>query len=583
MNEQLYLDQLESQLLNSKRFGSFSHWIEKHTWINGKRYSFSLRKALQTIADDPAFELVGIKPTQVGFTELIVRIACASCAVLPYFNVMATWPTLWETMRNVKSRVDPVIGQSPTLSSLVAKANDSSTFKMVGSSKMTFSGAQGKPLISVPVDLMIHDEVDFSHPESLASGLSRLEGSEYVDPATGNKGIRRLFSTPTVTGTGVDDLYTQSTRHKYLAKHSACGTWLSPSFLHDCVVDGWDRPFSELRYQDVNDLEGRGLVDTARLLCPGCGEVIPMQELQGGQREWVGEREHFRHGYALSPLDFPLMHSPSTLLRRLAAYKSQVTFFYNFSLGLPFKDETTSVMPDVVAASRRLRPLPPDQARAQGVSGAIIGCDVGDTCYIVVALPEGPKLKVVWIERLQEVKGALESPLVARLEFIFSAYNAMAAGVDLRPWKDTVLLAQSKIGEEVLWPIEYSLSDKALLPVIPNKAAVMQANRTRTLSATAQMINSGMVEFADFQEMDMMAEHLGALNKVQRPAPDGSGVQEEWLGNGDDHYFHAFNYARIVYDHLNEGRGGWAHSLMVPSGVSRVVVGSQVRHLAQTY
>ena len=162
-----------------------------------------------------------------------------------------TLPTVHEALRFAKSRIDPVIEGSKYLSSIMGSGGDSASFKQIGSSQLFMAGTHGKALISIPTDLLVCDELDFSSAEAVTTAESRLSHSRIHNAELDIRGIRRKFSTPTVTGFGVSALYNISDKRKRLCKCKSCSEWFWPDFLFDVVVDGFDRQMVEITHSDV--------------------------------------------------------------------------------------------------------------------------------------------------------------------------------------------------------------------------------------------------------------------------------------------------------------------------------------------
>lgn len=340
-----YLSRVKDAVESSSALGRISYWLEKHTRLSGGRYSFKGHEFQRKIIDSEHPNQVVLKPSQTGVSEMTARLCLGFIAVSPDTVSIYTLPTVNEALRFSKSRVDPIIKGSKYLNSIMVSGSDSSSFKQVGSSQLFMAGTFGKALISIPTDLLINDELDFSNPEVIATAESRLSHSRFYNEELDLRGIRRKFSTPTVPNVGVSDLFNKSNKNYRLVKCKHCSHWFHPDFLAHVRVTGYDRTMDEISYSQVNDLETRGLLNTAKLLCEKCHKVITKDNLMPEYRDWVEESPTVKHieGFCVSPFDLPDYHTPSSLLRKRLEYKEEEGHFRNFTLGVPYSDSSNSI------------------------------------------------------------------------------------------------------------------------------------------------------------------------------------------------------------------------------------------------
>lgn len=562
-----YLERIRDSLQQQSALGRLSRFITLHTYLGGKRYSFKGHEYQEAIADSRALDVVVIKPSQVGLTELMTRMLLAFLAVSKETVAMLILPTVHEVQRAVKSRVDPVILGSTYLSKLITAGNDSSSFKQIGASQLVSAGSWGKAIISVPTDLLVVDELDFCNAENITTAESRLSHSRFVDEHTGSRGIKRKFSTPTVDGVGVSALFTASTQHHRLVKCRKCSHEFWPDFLKHAVVDGYDGSFQELNYLDVLSLEQRGLVDTGKLLCERCHVEV---DLSPENRRWVATYpDRRREGFQVSPFDLPTYHSVPSLLRKLLEYRDHVGHFRNFTLGVPYSDSSNSIDPTVVDANTVVTPIAPEVAAATGVCDCVAGLDVGMTSWFVVGKPLNGKLHILWAEQIK-LRGPMGDGLEERVLELLNSYGVTKFVLDNLPYTDTVLRIREQRPSGWVLPNMYTLSASRFgrYEVNENKLTV-SSNRTKTLDYMVKLVNSGGVQFPTIEEMRVVKKHLTGIKRVDRDTTVGEQVQE-WIKSGDDHYAHALNYACIAYDMAVSGAAsGWAP---VPS-IAKVVLG----------
>lgn len=550
-----YFNRIKDAVERTSALGRLSFWLERHTRIAGKPYSFAGHEFQREIIDSSHPNMAVVKPSQVGLSELSARMLLGFLAVSPDTTGMYTMPTVIEALRFSKSRIDPIIRASEYLSQIMNAGSDSASFKQLGSSQLFMAGTFGKALISIPVDFLVNDEVNFSAQEVLVTAESRLSHSRLYDETLDVRGVRRKFSTPTVPSMGVSLMFEQSDGHKRLVKCKHCGSWSWPNFLQHVVVDGYGGSMEEISYVEVQGLEDRGLLSTARLLCEHCHNPLTLANLLPEYREWVAEKPHITHtqGFAVSPFDLPAYHTPASLLRKKLEYKEEEGHFRNFALGLPYADSSNSVLPDSVKDNTCLAPVYPDSA---SVYGCVAGLDVGKTSWLVVARPVDGQLHVIWAEQVV-IRPGDEDSLFATVEKRVRQFCVVKLVCDSMPYTDTILRIQSRFEEGRVLPNSYTLQDRRL-PMLKVQEVdwSVASNRTKVLDYLVKKVNNGAIKFARFPELPTMAAHLQGMKRVDRVNEKGE-WSSDWVKTGADHYFHALSYMNIAAELAQDVAGGW--------------------------
>ena len=211
------LSRLEDRLGGVSSITAVGDWLIKHTKLEGKTYSFKDHEFQLAIVNDTSPHVIIQKPSQMGMTELSFRMMLALAAIRQYFTCIYVLPSAHFAREVSKSRVDPIIEDSERLSSMVVSAANSAEMKRIGTSTIYMGGAATKnQAISRPSKGLIIDEKDFANPTVLTSYQSRLrhtlESERFV----------REFSTPTVSGYGINADLERSNHHRYMVCCSNC-------------------------------------------------------------------------------------------------------------------------------------------------------------------------------------------------------------------------------------------------------------------------------------------------------------------------------------------------------------------------
>lgn len=571
-----YINQLKDSVASQSSLGRLSNWIEDKTYLGGSKFSFKNHEFQKEIVDSKHNNVVIIKPSQVGLTECSIRLVLSFLAVEVGTVALHLLPTAGEAMKAVKSRFDPIIKGSPYLRSIIHSGSDSSSFKQLGDSQLFTGGTYGKSVISIPTDLVSIDELDFADQENVATSLSRLTHSRFVDENTGARGLRRQWSTPTAVGIGVDALFTQSNQKRRLVRCKHCQHWFWPQFLKHVVVKGWDKPFTEMAHIDAAILNDKGLLSTAKLLCEKCFRPVTKENLRQDYREWVAEypSRTYQEGFHVGPLDLPDYHTPESILRKLMDYRNNISHFNNFVLGLAYSDASNSIMDNLVAQYINVRPITPEEAEAGAVSGCVAGLDVGRTSWLLIGKPNyyNKTIDIIWAEAIR-LQGDEDDDLKRTVLYRLKQYGVVKLVCDAQPYTPSILSIKAARPEGWVLPNFYVLRDKKLpLYQINEKDYTVNSNRTKTLNLMAKRANSGVFRWPMHAITEVIRKHLQGTKRIDREE-NGEEISE-WVKAGEDHFAHAANYLSMAYDMVEQDYGGF---VPVPT-VREVIVGSMSSH-----
>jgi hypothetical protein len=545
-----FVARLKDRISQTSALGRLSGWLESNTTLHGKKYSFKDHEFQKAILDDKHPNIAVTKPSQVGMSETSARMMLGFLAVQTNTVGIYTLPTINEALRFIKSRIDPIIAESKYLASIIESGSDSSSFKKIGSSQLFAFGTYGKGIISVPTDLLVTDEVDFSNFEILKTAESRLSHSRFLDEELNIRGFRRKLSTPTLSGIGISALFEQGDKRRRLVR-CKCGHWFWPDFLKHVVVQGFDKPFDLLTADDAASLDDRGLLGTAKLLCPSCHDEIKRERLFDEYREWVAESPSVKHtrSYAVSPFDLPMHHNPESILRKRIEYGNEEQHFRNFTLGLPYDSSSNSINIEAVRQCTVLNPVLPGQS----ISGCVAGLDVGKTSWLsigkVVRVNGVEEIHVIWCEAIRVEDDSLFLTVSERLR----QYGVVKAVVDSAPYFDTILRLRAVMPDMCVLPCSYVLNDRKLPPyIVKENELIVSANRTKVIDILARNINYRKMKFATFQEMGVVLQHLQNIKRVER-TEDGDLKDAAWLKTGADHWAHSLTYLSMAADMVEVG------------------------------
>lgn len=534
----MFRDHLQRLRLQSSSRGlaNVGNWITQNTYLGGKPFSFVDHEYQETIVRDGSKLVIVRKCSQVGLSELTVRFAVGACNAIPNFTTIYTLPTAGFARTFAQTRIDPVIAGSPAAKSALNKEVDNSEVKQFGSSFLHIKGTIGTAsAISVPADMLVHDEVDFSDSEVMSNYTSRLTHSKYK--------LVRKFSTPTVSGYGISAEFDHSRRFWNFVKCNHCNHWFVPDYFEHVRLPGFAG--ESLRQINRNNIQ-KYRVDEAFVACPSCGKA---PNLGVEHRQFVCENPEDNYaaaGYQIQPFDAPAFITPGDLIKASTSY-ARYADFINFNLGLPAEDAESAITKEELRDM--FRPAPPWQFGA-----TVMGLDMGQECTCVIAgvTPMG-ELRVIHMERI-DARNVVER----RIE-LCKQYRVIMCVVDLYPFTETVWRMQerdknvyaaqfvTKRGIETHWVREVDgNTDKSQADV-----REIQINRNRALDSLLALVRQpDGVLFRDCDERELLIEQMTDMKRIKVLANRSETGEEVYVwqksNKKNDHYHHAMLYAYMA-------------------------------------
>lgn len=523
-----HIARIKERLANVYALNNLSSWIAKNTKHEGRPFNFVGREYQRDIIDEEAKTLYVVKCAQVGLSEIFARWALAACVSQDNFTTIYTFPAATDAELFSKSRLQPVMDGSQEIRSSLSSTIDSVELKQFGANSFLYTRGTFSETgaLSVPADLIIHDEYDRSDMDNVAAYVSRLQAKPTK--------MRRVFSTPTVAKYGIDLESITSRRKKQLWTCSHCNhVWL-PSYHADVKIPGFDNPKKEINKSNLKDIRWQEAV----MLCPSCGR-IPSQDIR--YRNWAVENsdENFDSlTYFITPFCAPSIINAPYLVRASTEFKKW-SEFCNQALGETSEDSDDQlVREDLVACSF--------EGDLDSSNLHCLGADLGVTCHIAIGRMVDGKLLVVHREKVFYTEF-----IKRRLELV-KQYRVLPSVHDLFPYTDIVTkvtdydhnaygaIYVNKKSTEL-----YSIKEQEAAPE-EGKLNVRSAMVNREVAFDELMadIKAKNVVFAKPDEE--LYSHLLSMKRVQKFDKIGT-MRHVWeKTDGTDHYHHALLYLKIA-------------------------------------
>ena len=525
-----HLTRVQEGMRNVYNLANLSQWIVKHTKLDGKPFSFKDHEFQQDIIDDPAKTLNVVKCAQVGLSEIFARWGIAAAATQENFTLIWTFPNATDAEKFSKARLNPFIQSSPELLRSLSKVVDSTELKQFNANSFVYTRGTVSETgaLSVPADLLIHDELDRSDMANIAAYVSRLQHKPTK--------MRRLFSTPTVAKYGIDKESLTSKRKRQILKCSHCNHQFLPSYEENIIIPGWDKPKIEINRSNLKDIRWQ----EARLLCPCCGKE-PDQSIQ--YREWVVENPQENYDavtYFVSPFCAPNILVPSYLVKASTDF-SKWSEFQNQVLGLTAEDkQETLTRSDIEAALV--------QGDFTSNDMHFMGVDLGLTCHITIGKLVNENLVVV--KRVKCHVSQLESTRLA----LAKQYRVIASVHDAFPYTD--LVDRITIYDPNAYGAVYVTRASTELYTIKERQAevtegklnlrAVHINRDVALDSLMMDFKNKKIIVAKEDDHETFVNHLQDMKRIKKFDKHGGIIYRWEKTEGEDHWHHSLLYCKIA-------------------------------------
>lgn len=237
--------------LKRKTLTTCSKWAEAYR-IMGKPFpgpwKFKYHPWLKEMHDSTAELNVGKKAAQVGFTETLLNISFFHIDVKDV-DVLYVLPAKTPDASDFSTgRFDPALEMSPHLMNLFSDVKNIG-HKRAGHTNLYIRGSKSRAgLKSIPVGLVILDEVDEMEQENIPLAFERSGGQM--------EKLSWAVSTPTLPKVGIDKLYQDTTQEHFFFKCPCCSRLIEMTFPNCLEITG----------EDVNDPN----LDNSFLKCDTC-------------------------------------------------------------------------------------------------------------------------------------------------------------------------------------------------------------------------------------------------------------------------------------------------------------------------
>lgn len=496
-----------------------SEWVTKNTVLNSKPFTYDRYPFQKAIMDDMHPDLVCMKLSQVGLSEIQIRKMCAFLYRHQGTTGLYSMPNklLRDSFSDIRVRKvldDSALFNSPDFGSQTRRID----LKQIGKSYLVLPNATEAAATSLSIDFLMVDEVDLTDQEILGLFNSRLQNSDFA--------IRHDFSTPSFQDFGIDAAYQATDQREYFCKCQSCGHQQVPLFDKNFVkIAGLS---DSIKFEEITE-EMEPALDllNAQILCEKCGTELDLS--QG--REWVAARPlvQSRRGYRVRPFSTTRI-SVAYIIQQLFRYKKKnfLRGWYNTTLGECYNNSSIRIqLHDINACLGEAFVLLPKN------EPLFVGIDVGITCHVVIG---SIRSNMVIIRKMVLVSA---SNIVQFVSELCAEHNVICGTMDRYPYTPTAEAVFEASGRKI-FPCAYGSGKNIQHKKVEESGEeYVEGNRTWMLDAVQKAVMNHSISLNGYGPMtEIIKDHLQAMVRNEEPEE-----QAVWIKlDKEDHFFHALAY-----------------------------------------
>lgn len=534
--EKLIVERIKAGL-QRRSLVTCSRWAEACRVMAGGfpgPWRFKNHPWLREMHDSTAELNVGQKSAQMGYTEWALNTAFFSIDVKSR-DVLYVLPAKTPDASDFSAaRFDPALELSEHLTKLFSDVKNVG-HKRAGTTNLYIRGSKSRAgLKSIPVGLIILDEVDEMDQDNIPLAMERAAGQREKQTL--------MISTPTVAGFGINKYFSDSTQEHFFFRCPACSK-MTELIFPDCLeVTAENLTDPTLRNSYIKCKECKCRIEHAeKPEIFKTGESVPT--FKG--RSIRGFQVNQMYSTVLKPVEIA-----QSFLRSLKDPADEQEF-YNSKLGLPHIVAGAAVTMEQIDQCRELGRYK-NGTFAQGI--ITMGIDVGRKLHVEIdhwMMPKNRYSQDLNIEATPRVmwQGTLDH--FEQLDKLMFEWRVNGCVIDAHPerrkayefasrfwgYVKLCIYARGIVGKQI-----HVLKDQTGQEIDEHTITV---DRTAWLDlALARFKRRGIHLPVD---IDMeYKQHICNIVRVYEKDKDGNPVGRYVTASGEDHYAHARNYAEMA-------------------------------------
>lgn len=517
--------------LRRKSITSCSKWAEAYR-VMGQPFPgpwrFEHHPWAREMHDCESEEIVGQKAAQMAFSEWALNKTFYNIDVRG-FSVLYILPASNpDASQFSTSRFDPALELSPHLSTLFSEVKNIH-HKRAGSANLFIRGSRSRSqLKSVPVSILVFDEVDEMVQENIPLAFERSSGQLEKQ--------KLMISTPTIDNYGINMYYRRTTQEHFFFKCPSCSRMTELTFPECLVIT-------------AEDLTDQKLKDSY-IICKECKATLKHEEkriwLQSGI--WVpSHTDRDNRGFHINQL-YSMAMKPSGLAEsylKALTNPSDEQEFFNSKLGLTHAVQSAKITDEDIENCTKtyMKCL-----SAKKNSFITMGVDVGswlhveiDQWYFDEEIPTNDinilaKCKLLYeckVRNFEELDGFMRE------------FNVNFCVIDANPERRKALeFANRFYGKVKLCFYANGVTSKNI-HVHTDEECTISVDRTSWLDLSLSRFKNQKIILPQDVSLEYKT-HIKAIVRVYDKDKDGNPVGKYVTGNEDDHFAHARNYSEMA-------------------------------------
>lgn len=488
------------------------------------QWSFTRHPWLREMHDCKAPLWIGQKAAQMGYTETALNLTFYAID-REGKNVLYVLPNKTPDATDfTNARFAPALALSRHLESLFTDINNVG-HKRAGNANLYVRGSKSKAgLRSIPVQVIILDEVDVMAQENIPLAMERVSGQ--VEKAI------RMLSTPTIPNFGINKYYEQSDKRQFFFKCPSCSRSINLEFPRNIEITS-DDPFNP----SIND---------TKLICHICRNTLPHEGKSSFLADgvWVPSRQSEAAGFYINQLYSPAVRPPELAQKYLLGLKSETgeQEFFNSNLGMPHSVAGSRVTDELIKQAIG------EYSSYEGFTGTglvTMGVDVGKRLHVVIE-------KWTWeitgrgIKSACQVLCAVTVNEFADLFGLVERFRVVRGVIDMNPERRQARDFVTQL-DGMFEMCEYPPGDLGREITAYEDERRIQVDRTAWLDvALGRFRHRGAIRLpADISYE--YRENIKALTKFFYRDRQGNFKARYIKGGEEDHFAHARNYSEIAF------------------------------------
>lgn len=500
------------RVMGKPRPGNWS--FQYHPWL----------REMHNCQDD----MIGQKSAQMGFTEVALNLAFYTIDIhgeSVLYILPANKPDATDFST---SRFDPALELSPHLKSLFSDVKNIG-HKRAGSASLFIRGSRSRSqLKSLPVSLIIGDEVAEMNQDNLKLAFERQSGQ--------SRRQKYLISTPTIEDCDINSYFKNSTQDQFFFKCPHSNKWINLTFPECLVITADDPNDPNIRNSHlISPVSKKPLLHSEKPQFLSTGHWVPSK----ANAMYRGFHVNQLYSCMLEPYEI----AKSYLLSLTNPTDEQE--FYNNKLGLTHEVKGARITDATIDQNigsflTGTENISPNKIRTLGI-------DVGTFFHYVIMEWTFDKSVTPDINALAIPKviafGKHKDELF--LDTLMKEYKIHAAVIDMQPETRIALQFAQRFYPLVrLCHYDDSLSARDLKDYAEESR--LNANRTSWLDITLGRYTSKRIILPKNIDVEFR-EHIKAQVRVYKKDEQGNPIARyQKADSAGDHYAHASNYAEIA-------------------------------------